>query len=111
MTRVRAASGTDGPEVNANHSMLFGNVSWAWETFQTDLRGLSRRKIWGTALFVPGPRACTGPGAISIFLSMCEVQRAELGMGWMEPGQLGFRGGLPFISLSLSFRICKMGII
>lgn len=53
----------------------------------------------------------TGPGAVSIFLSMCEVQWAELGMGWMEPGQLGFRGGLHFISLSLSFLICKMGII
>lgn len=58
-------------------------------------KGLSRKKIWGAALLsreiepillLEGSR----PGTISIFVGTSDMQRAELGMGWMDPGRLGF---------------------
>ena len=55
----------------------------------------------------------TEPGVVSVFLSTCDVQQAELGEGWLElvGRELGFRGGPRFSSLSLSFPLCKMGTL
>lgn len=55
--KTGAALGGDGPHVSANHRVPFGGASWAQEAFQMGPWGLSRAKVWGAALFVPGQRA------------------------------------------------------